>query len=85
MAILVNHYYSNEQFFEVDSLLNMGIKITDNVLLSKLLMLQGDMRINNGEYDLAIELYQGSIDEVSSPEVEVKLAHAYYEAGNSRG
>ena len=41
------------------------------------------MRINNEEYDLAIELYQGSIDEVSSPEVEVKLAQAYYEAGNS--
>ena len=41
------------------------------------------MRINNAEYDLAIELYQGSIDEVSSPEVGVKLAQAYYEAGNS--
>ena len=83
MATLVNHYYSNEQFFEVDSLFNIGIEITDNVLSSKLLMLQGDMRINNEEYDLAIELYQGSIDEVSSPEVEVKLAQAYYEAGNS--
>ena len=83
MATLVNHYYSNEQFFEVDSLFNIGIKITDNVLSSKLLMLQGDMRINNEEYDLAIELYQGSIDAVPSPEVEVKLAQAYYKVGNS--
>jgi len=83
LATLVNHFYSNEQLFEVDSLFNIGIKITDNVLSSKLLMLQGDMRINNEEYDLAIELYQGSIDAVSSPEVEVKLAQAYHKAGNS--
>ena len=83
MATLVNHYYSNEQFFEVDSLFNMGIKITDNILSSKLLAVQGDMRINNGEYDLAIESYQGSIDAVSSPEIELKLAQAYHIAGGS--
>jgi predicted negative regulator of RcsB-dependent stress response len=83
MATLVNHYYSNEQFFEVDSLFNIGIKITDNILSSKLLTVQGDMRVNNEEYDLAIESYQGSINAVSSPEIEVKLAQAYHKAGNT--
>ena len=57
MATLVNHFYTNDQFFEVDSLLNMDVKITDEVILSKLLSLKGDMRANDGDFELALESY----------------------------
>ena len=83
MATLINYYYSNEQFFEVDSLFNMDIEITDDVLLSKLLTLKGDMRSNDEDYDLAIESYQTSVDIYSSLEVELKMAQAYHKAGNN--
>ena len=82
MATLVNHYYSNDQFFEVDSLLNLGIKITDNVISSKLLSLRGDMRANDGDYELALDAYSSSIDEYPSIEVELKMANAYHQSGN---
>jgi len=81
MATLVNHFYSNDQFFEVDSLLNLGVKITDNVISSKLLSLRGDMRANDGDYELALEAYSSSIDEYPSIEVELKMANAYHQSG----
>ena len=83
MATLVNHYYSNDQSFEVDSLLNMDIKITDDVLSSKLLTLQGDIRANNEDYESAIEVYEESVDVYPSLEVELKIAEAHHKAGNN--
>ena len=82
MATLVNHYYSNDQFFEVDSLLNLGVKITDNVISSKLLSLRGDMRANDGDYELALDAYSSSINEYPSIEVELKMANAYHQSGD---
>ena len=83
MATLVNHYYTNDQLFEVDSLLNMDIKITDDVIASKLLSLKGDMRANDGDFDLALESYSSSLDAYPSIEVELKMANAHFMAGDS--
>ena len=82
MATLVNHYYSNDQFFEVDSLFNLGVKITDNVISSKLLSLRGDMRLDDGDYELALDAYSSSLNEYPSIEVELKMANAYHQSGN---
>ena len=83
MATLVNHYYTNDQFFEVDSLLNMDIKISDDVISSKLLSLKGDMRANDGDYVLALEAYSSSLDAYPSTEVELKMASAHHMAGDN--
>ena len=83
MATLVNHYYTNDQLFEVDSLLNMDIEITDDVISSKLLSLKGDMRANDGDFDLALESYSSSLDVYPSIEVELKMASAHHMAGEN--
>ena len=83
MATLVNHYFSSDQSFEVDSLLNMDIKITDDVLSSKLLTLKGDIRSNNEDYEAAIEAYEESADVYPSLDVELKIAEAHYKLGKN--
>ena len=83
IATLVNHYFLNDQSFEVDSLLNMDIKITDDVLSSKLLTLKGDIRSNNEDYEAAIEAYEESADAHPSLDVELKIAEAHYKLGDN--
>ena len=61
--------------------MNLGVEITDNVISSKLLSLRGDMRANDGDYELALDAYSSSIEEYPSIEVELKMANAYHQSG----
>ena len=70
----------------LDSLLNLDIKISDNVLSSKVFILQGNMSFNNGEYESALDFYNRALDldAYIYNEVKLKLAQTYYKMGDLR-
>ena len=57
LVYLVDYHVSNKNFEKVDSLLNLNIDITDNVLESKMYVMQGDMNLDRKEYEKSLEFY----------------------------
>ena len=89
LVYLVDYYLSNQDFEIVDSLLNLNITITDNVLASKVYIMQGDMSLNKMEYDKALEFYSkaGRINSDIENHMLLKEAIVFYnreELGKSK-
>ena len=81
LVYLVDYYLSNKNFEKVDSLLNLNIDITDNVLQSKMYAMQGDINLDKKEYEKSLEFYSqaAKINNSIENHMMFKKAVVYYE------
>ena len=81
---LIDYYLSSGDLSKVDSLLIKNIKIKDNVLQSKVFILQGDMSLNRMEYNQSIEFYSKAarLYPSISNKMNFKKAIVHYESGD---
>tara|TARA_Y100000588_G_scaffold167968_1_gene181805 strand:- start:275 stop:922 length:648 start_codon:yes stop_codon:yes gene_type:complete len=79
-AYLLDYYLSISDFEKVDSLLNLDIEVTDDVLQSKIYIIQGDISLDKMEYDKSLEFYSKAAKENSTIKNQMKLKEAivYY-------
>ena len=79
-AYLLDYYFSDGNFDKVDSLLRLNIEITDEVLQSKIYIIQGDMSLDRMEYDKSIEFYSkaGEKNSAIKNKMLMKEAIVYY-------
>ena len=89
MKILEN-VPAHGNFDKVDSLLRLNIEITDEVLQSKIYIIQGDMSLDRMEYDKSIEFYSkaGKENSTIKNKMMMKEAIIHYKTENfdkSRG
>ena len=84
LAYLLDYYLSISDFGKVDSLLNLDIQVTDDILQSKIYIIQGDMSLDKMEYDRSLEFYSKAAKENSTIENQMKLKEAivYYKTEN---
>ena len=80
---LLSHYYNNENFDMLDSLLRLDIKVTDNFLFSKIKKLHADLLLDRGLTKEAIKLYKLSDIAYQNIDTQFKLAYAYHIQGDN--
>ena len=83
-AYLIDYYLSSGDFSKVDSMLIKNIKIKDNILQSKVFILQGDMSLNKMEYNKSIDFYSkaAKLYPPISNKMNFKKAIAHYQLGD---
>jgi len=83
-AYLLDYYLSDGNFDKVDSLLSLNIEITDEVLQSKIYIIQGDISFNRMEYDKSIEFYSkaGKENSTIKNKMMMKEAIVHYRTEN---
>ena len=83
---LIDYYLSevDDNIFPVDSLMNMDVDVSDDILKAKLLLLEGDRNLNLEQYDDAIGNYNEALglDTYMSNEIELRLSRLYLEKGD---
>jgi len=83
---LIDYYLSkpDTDIFSVDSLIKLNVGVSDDILKSRICLLQGDMDLNLEEYDLAIDNYKNALalDTYMSDEINLRLARTYYMKGS---
>ena len=75
-AYLIDYYYNQDNIYMVDSILNLEINISDDVLMSKVKSINGDICFNRMEYLDAIDCYSEAIDlnPLIKSELDLKIA-----------
>ena len=83
-AYLLDYYLSDGNLDKVDSLLSLNIEITDEVLQSKIYIIQGDMSLDRMEYDKSIEFYSqaGKGNSAIKNKMMMKEAIVHYKIEN---
>ena len=81
---LLDYYSSSGDKEKIDSLLAIDVKIEDNILFSRILVMKGDIAFNKMDYDSAIDNYRKAIKENSQlkNDVEIKIAMTMIEKGD---
>jgi len=83
---LIDYYLSEveDDIFSVDSLINLNVDVSDDILKAKLLLLNGDRNLNLEQYDDAIKDYEEALglETYMSNEIEIRLSRLYYEKGD---
>ncbi len=84
LIYMIDYNLKEGNDFAVDSLMSLDVKIEDEYLHSKLLMLKGDRALDRMEYENALEYYKNAAQmDVSIQEaLELKQASVHIEMGN---
>ena len=83
-AYLIDYYLTSGDFSKVDSMLLKNVIIGDDVLQSKIYILQGDINFNNNNYSASIDFYTkaSKLYPTIKNAMALKKAITYYESGD---